>query len=127
MERDVAGRVRAVDDDEQAGLPRPAADLGDREGQRRWAGDVAQEDEARAFADAAPEGLDDGLGALDRQPDRLADVPGASLCAQESPGAIQGAVLVICRQHLVARAEGQAARQDRKSTRLNSSHGYISY
>src|SRR2546422_6494356 len=66
-----------------------------------------------------PEALH-GLGVLHQ----LAQVPHVVLPAGEARG--QQDVLLRIDRDVVAEAVA-AAREDRKSTRLNSSHGYISY
>src|SRR5256884_6222935 len=76
---------------------------------------------------------------LSRSPSRDACEHGAGLCASRGAQAIRRRARRSGRIELRARAAlrcdrrqdsarfGRAAREDRKSTRLNSSHGYISY
>ena len=100
VERQLAGRVRAVDDRERARRPRRRADLRHRQHERGRRGDVADRDGLRPRPDRV---------------DELVRLGVDELRAHELPRPRDGAVLVPRRQHLVAGLEPQRA-DDRVQT-----------
>jgi hypothetical protein len=93
--------VCAVDNRQDPKLARASTHVLHREDLRRRRRDVADRDHPRPLADRVPE--------LRRRAD---DQPRPGLLAHEPPDDVDGAVLAVGRQHLVARPERQRARDD---------------
>ena len=87
----------------------PLADGLHRQAKRRRRSDVAEKDQPGAGRHAGPELLQDRLGRNGRQRNRLVDIVRAGLAADEFPGLVARAVLVVGGQHLVPRPQRQRA------------------
>ena len=112
VQRDLPHRMGAVDNAEDSGFARTAADLLDRENERGRRRDMAEEDDLGARGNAGPELLHEGLGGCDRHRHWLVFVDRARLLAQEAPAAIERAVFLVACQNLVAGLQMQAAGDD---------------
>jgi hypothetical protein len=108
----VGGRVRAVDDRDETECAGAGAvdDLLQGQDEAGRGGDVADVDDPRALACVREEGLDEGLGRVERQGNRRADVGRAGAARDPLPGEVAGAVLEIGGEDLVAGAELERAR-----------------
>src|SRR5207244_1592464 len=91
-ERNVARRVRTVDDRDGAGLARQAAELLDGQPQRGLRGYVADEENARPLGEALAERVE-----------RPPHIARARLPADVLPEEVERPVLVVAREYLVAR------------------------
>src|SRR5262245_21128463 len=109
MEGDVAWRVGTVHDAQHPSGTGAVADRFHRKRESSGTGDVTKKNYFRPIGDTLPEGLHPGVGICDGQRDGLTHIPCASLTAEEAPGAIHGAVLVIRGEDLVHRAQWQTA------------------
>jgi len=105
----VAGHVGPIDDAQHPRGPSALADRFDWQRERRGAGDVTEKNHPRAVGDSLPEGLHPGGGIRDGQRQGLPHIPRADLAADEAPGALHSAVLVIRGEDLIRRAQVQTA------------------
>ena len=103
------GRVRPVNDGQDALPPRAGAYLRDREYQRRWRGDVAEDDGARARRDFGKKRLDEVVVADIGQRHLMADNARAALGGFVVQQAVNCAVFVVAGQDFVARRQRQGA------------------
>src|SRR5579872_4153751 len=101
----LSGRMRTINDGENALLRRATAYLLNWEDESRWRRNVAHNEHTSALRHSLPEILDDRLLARDRKRDLLRAVLCAALLADEPPRALDGAVFVIGAKHLIARLQ----------------------
>jgi hypothetical protein len=101
-ERNLAGRVRAIQDGDDPAVTRAEDQLMHGQDQRGWRGDMADDENACSLRHASP----DLLGQLHVialwQADRLRAIGRADLFGEEAPGALDRAVLMVGPKHLVA-------------------------
>src|SRR5215510_1560280 len=111
MQRDMAWGVGAVNDAQQPGGTRAAADRFHRKREGRGAGNVTEKNDLRLLGNPVPEGLHPGVGVSNWERDGLPHVACTGLVTDEAPGAIHGPILVIGGEDLVMRTQSQAAGQ----------------
>jgi len=112
--------VRAVDDRDEVERAGAHDDLLQRQDEPGRGGDVADVHGARAFARVGNERRDDLARFAKRQWDRRADVARACAPAGPLPRQVAGAVLEVCREHLVVRAE-----RERAGSEVDSGRGVL--
>src|SRR5215831_15229227 len=110
VKRDLAWGVGTVDDAQQPGGTRAAAEGLHRKRQGSGAGDVTEEDDLRPLGNPAPECLHEGIGISDWERDGLTHVACPGLATEKVPGAIHRSILVIGGEDLVLWTQLQAAR-----------------
>ncbi len=110
VQDDLAGGVGAVDDRDDPALAGAPEEAGHRKDDRGGRGDVADREDLRPGRDRRPDRLDERVSGIDWDGDRPPHVTRAALGADERPGAVDGAVLVIGREHLVAGPEAYRPR-----------------
>ena len=109
VERQHAGGVGAVDERVDAVRAQLSNDPLDREDERGLAGDVIDEQEARAVGDFREHALDDGVGRVDREGDVDGDDLRAVERADEVEGVARGVVFVRGDEELVVLVEVERA------------------
>jgi hypothetical protein len=115
VERDVAGRMGAIDHREDAALPGLEDRPLDWEDQRRWRRDVAQEQYPRAIGKAGEDGVGEGLFGDERHRRLDRRDFGAGAAGNVGPGLFECRVLVVSGQDLVAGLEVERLRDDVQS------------
>src|SRR5262249_46838363 len=109
MQRDMAWGVGAVDDAQQTGGTRAAADRFHRKCEGRGARNVTEKNDLRPLGDPVPESLHPDIGVSNWERDGLPHVACTGLVTDEAPGAIHGPILVIGGEDLVMRTQSQTA------------------
>ncbi len=112
VNRNLTRRVRTVDDGKDPCLPRTPAQLGDGKCQRRRRGDMAEEEHLGSRRHPAPDRLDNLVQGGYRKGHRSADVTRPRPGTHVRPGHVERPVLVVGRQDLVVRLEGEGTGHD---------------